>query len=143
MKAKSILMMVAAMLLSVSLVFAQAGRSQGASERFDKDEVKTISGTITKVDHPYATLKAEDGKEYQVHMGPYWYWQREKYELKTNEKAQIKGEIDNVKGTLHLYPWEIVQDGKTMKFADDDGVPDWAGGRHGGCCQHGKGRGKR
>jgi hypothetical protein len=146
---KSFLLMVAAMLLSVSLVLAQEGRSQGASERYDKDEAKTINGTITKVDHPYATFKADDGKEYQVQMGPLWYWQREKLELKQNVKAQIKGEVEEVKSAYHLYPWEIVQDGKTMALADEDGVPSWAGGRQRNedCCmrgcRHGKGRSRR
>jgi hypothetical protein len=149
MKTKSILMVVAAMLLSVSPALAQQGRSPGASERYDQDEVKTINGTVTKVDHPYATLKAEDGKEYQVHMGPLWYWQREKLELKPNVKAQIKGEVEEVKSAYHLYPWEIVQDGKTMALADEDGVPSWAGGRQRNedccmrCCRHGKGHGWR
>lgn len=54
-----------------------------------------------------------------------------------------------VKSAYHLYPWEIVQDGKTMALADEDGVPSWAGGRQRNedCCmrgcRHGKGRGRR
>lgn len=118
-------------MLSAAFAFAQAGRSGGKSERFDTDEIKTLSGTITKIDHPLATLKADDGKEYQIHMGPYWFWQREDFALKANAKATVKGEVENVKGMMHFYPWEIVQDGKTMKLADDDGVPEWAGRRSG------------
>ncbi len=148
MKIKLIVLTMVVALMSVTLALAQQGRSQGASERYDQDEVKTINGTVTKVDHPYATLKGDDGKEYQVHLGPLWYWQREKLELKPNVKTQIKGEVDEVKSAYHLYPWEIVQDGKTMVLADEDGVPSWAGGRqrNDDCCmrgcRHGKGRGR-
>lgn len=117
--------------VGVSLTFGQTWRARGASERFDTDDVKTLNGTITNVSHPYATFKADDGKEYQVHMGPYWFWERHEYALKKNIKATIKGEVENVKGTLHIYPWEVMQDGKTMTLADDDGVPEWVGRRGG------------
>lgn len=149
MKIKLVVSTIVVALLSATLAFAQQGRSQGASERSDKDEVKTITGIVTKVDHPYATLKAEDGKEYQIHMGPLWYWQREKLELKPNVKAQIKGEVEEVKNVYHVYLWEIIQDGKTMALADEDGMPNWAGRRQRSedrcmrCCRHGKGRGWR
>jgi hypothetical protein len=130
------------LVLITSVAIAQQGRSKVATERFDTDDVKTISGTITTVNHPIAILKGEDGKEYSVHMGPYWFWEREEYSLKKGEKTQVKGEIEDVKGTMHLYPWQIVQDGKTMKLADDDGVPEWSGNKNGRGRGHGVGIGK-
>jgi hypothetical protein len=146
MKLSLITKAVSLIMLSVTFAFAQAGRSDGKSERFDTDDVKTLNGTITKVDHPLATFKTDDGKEYQIHMGPYWFWQREDYALKPNAKAKLKGEVETVKGTMHFYPWEIVQDGKTLKLADDDGVPEWAGKRgrngHGKGVGYGNGRGR-
>ncbi|MDI6780477.1 MAG: hypothetical protein QME25_09920 [Bacteroidota bacterium] len=66
-----------------------------------------------------------------VHMGPQWYWEREKYQIKHNVKAQIKGEVKEVQGRYEFYPWEIVQDGKTMSFAGPDRKPNWSGGREG------------
>lgn len=129
MKLRSITKVVVLVVLSASFAFAQAGRSDGKSERFDSDNVQTLSGTITTIDHPIATFKTDDGKEYQIHMGPYWFWQREDYALKPNAKATVKGEVENVKGAMHFYPWEIVQAGKTLKLADDEGVPEWAGKR--------------
>lgn len=129
--ARSFIMLASLLLVGVSLTLGQTGRSRGASERFDTDDVKTLNGTITNVNRPYATFKADDGKEYQVHMGPYWFWERHEYALKKNIKTTIKGEVEDVKGTLHVYPWEVIQDGKTMTLADDDGVPAWAGRRVG------------
>jgi hypothetical protein len=64
-------------------------------------------------------------------MGPQWYWEREKYQIKHNVKAQIKGEVKEVQGRYEFYPWEIVQDGKSMSFAGPDGKPNWSGGREG------------
>jgi hypothetical protein len=144
MKLSSITKAVALIMLSATFAFAQSGRSDGKSETLDTDDGKTLSGTITTVDHPIATFKTDDGKEYQIHMGPYWFWQREDYSLKPNAKAKVKGEVENGKGIMHFYPWEIVQNGKTLKLADDDGVPNWAGKRggrgHGKSMGYGNGR---
>jgi hypothetical protein len=121
--------------------FVYAQRSDGTGERWDKDNVQTISGTITDIDRPLSSLQADDGTLYKIHMGPYWYWQENKYELKKDVKAVIKAEV---KGN-ELYPWEIEQDGNKMYFADDNGVPKWSNG-NGNCCRHrngynGKGKG--
>jgi hypothetical protein len=45
--------------------------------------------------------------------------------------------VKEVQGKYEFYPWEIVQDGKTMTFADDNGVPNWSKGKG-----YGKGNGK-
>lgn len=112
------------------LIYAQTeGRATQGSEKLDADKVQTMKGTITEVKHPYATFKSEEGKEYRVHMGPQWYWEREKYQLKHNVKAQIKGEVKQVEGKFEFYPWEIVQDGKSMNFADETGKPKWSSER--------------
>jgi hypothetical protein len=129
MKLGSIMKVAALMMVSALSVLAQAGRSNGRSERFDTDDVKTVEGMITKVDHPYATLKAEDGNEYKIHLGPFWFWEHRDYSLKINANAKLKGEVENVKGAMHFYPWEIVQDGRIFTLAGDDGVPSWAGKR--------------
>ncbi len=139
MKLDSIIKAAAIMIFAATVAVAQVGPSAGNSERFDSDDVKTITGMITRVDHPVATFKSDDGTEYRIHMGPFWFWENRDYSLKANTKATIKGETEIVKGTHHFYPWEIVQDGKTLTLADDDGVPSWAGKRGGR--GYGKGNG--
>ena len=96
---------------------------------FKSGDVQTITGTITDNVRPCGSIKADDGKEYKVHLGPIWYWEDNKYELKLTS-ASIKGEID---GT-DIYPYEITQDGKTMTFTDENGNPKWYG-------RNGQGRG--
>jgi len=105
---------------------ATAQRSDGTSEYTDVDNVQTVSGEITEVDHPIAKMKGDDGNEYQIHMGPYWYWNENGFKLQHQVRAQIRGEVKQVQGRYEFYPWEIVQDGKTMTFADDNGVPKWS-----------------
>ena len=48
---------------------ATAQRSDGTSEYNDVDNVLTVSGEITEVNHPIAKMKGDDGNEYQIHMG--------------------------------------------------------------------------
>ncbi len=92
------------------------------------NDVQTISGTVTDNVRPCGTLKGDDGSEYTIHLGPIWYWEDNNYELKLSA-VQIKGEVSG----KDIYPYEIIQDGKTMVFTDDKGVPKWN--------KDGKGRG--
>lgn len=132
MKAQTLIAIILIAIVTPFLVYAQTeGRATQGSEKRDVDNVQTMKGIITEVKHPYATFKSEDGKEYRVHMGPQWYWEREKFQLKHNVKAQIKGEVKEVQGRYEFYPWEIVQDGKTMTLAGQDGKPIWSGGKEG------------
>ncbi|RPI17728.1 MAG: hypothetical protein EHM58_08190 [Ignavibacteriae bacterium] len=111
-------------MLVFSLSFIYAQRSGDKGERWDTDNVLTLTGTITDVNRPLSTFSADDGTVYQIHMGPFWYWEDNKYELKKDTKAVIKAEV---KGN-DIYPWEIEQDGNKMYFADENGVPKWSNG---------------
>jgi hypothetical protein len=91
---------------------------------FSQNNIKTISGTVTDNVRPCGYIKSDDGQEYKIHLGPVWYWNDNNYELKLSS-VQIKGYID---GT-DIWPYEIIQDGKTMKFADDNGNPLWSNGK--------------
>ena len=126
---KSINLISTAIVITLSLVIFSA-----FSITKSGNDVQTITGTITSVDHPVAKMKADDGKEYTVYMGPYWFWNENNYSLSANMSAEIKGDVN---GT-DLYPWTIVQDGKTMTFTDDKGAPKWGNGK----CQYRDGSGK-
>lgn len=98
----------------------------------------TVTGNITEVNHPIAKFKSEDGTVYEIHMGPYWYWLNNGYKL-NNESATIKGEVKTVDGIKQLYPNEVMQNGTTIKLADENGVPLWAGYKN----KNGNGKGWR
>ena len=138
---KKLLHLLTLTVISSLTAISQQGRSQGTSERFDVDDVKTISGTITEVNHPRATLKTADGKEYEIHLGPYWYWQRHRFALEKGAKVEVKGETEDVKGTMHMYAWQIKEGKNVMTLADDDGVPEWAGRRNSRGGEYGWGKG--
>ncbi|MBA4311933.1 MAG: hypothetical protein C0417_04820 [Chlorobiaceae bacterium] len=141
MKLTNTIMFTVLMLFSLLPAFAQTGKSSGSGNS-DKDGVMSVSGIIIKVNHPYATLKDESGREYEIHLGPYWYWHREKFELKKNVKARVRGEVENVNGQYHFYPWEIAQDGKSISLADENGIPKWAGVKNKANKMQGKGQGR-
>ena len=118
-----------ALLLMSSVIFAQ---------RNTTTEQITVTGSVTEVNHPIAKFKADDGTIYDIHMGPYWYWMNKGYKL-INETATIKGEVKTVDGVKELYPNEIIQNGNTIKLADENGVPYWAGNKG----KNGNGKGWR
>ncbi len=120
-------------ILSISLLLL-IGFLVKASYSVSANDVQTITGTITSVDHPIAVLKTDDGKEYTIHMGPYWFWNENNYSLSTNISVEIKGEVKST----DIYPWTILQNGKSMTFTDDKGTPKWGNGK----CQYRDGSGK-
>jgi hypothetical protein len=141
MKLTNTIMFTVLMLFSLLPASAQTEKSNSAVNT-NKDGFMSVSGIITKVNHPYATLKDENGREYEIHLGPYWYWHREKFELKKNIKARVRGEVENVNGQYHFYPWEIAQDGKSISLADENGIPKWAGVKNKASRMQGKGQGR-
>ncbi len=111
-------------LLGATVVMAQESRRGAARERWDSDEMVTLKGEITNVLLPLATLKSES-KEYTVHLGPIWYWKDNNYKMEKGE-VEIRGEVENENGALHLYPYKITQGKTIIELADDDGVPNWS-----------------
>jgi hypothetical protein len=124
--------------LVFSSLFAQSGRNYRKNSG-NKNEVVTIKGTITSINHPVAMLKGDDGKTYEMRLGPAWFWKDHTYELKLNTATEIKGELSKTENTLYLYPYTITQAGSTIELADKDGAPTWS--RRGNGQGRGMGRG--
>ena len=142
---KSKLFLTTVIIFIATTLFAQRSDSRG--ERWDTDNVQTISGTITSVNHPIAVIKSDNGTEYQIHMGPYWFWNQNNYKLLVDVSATIKGEVKTKNNSNDIYPWDITQNGTTMKFADEKEVPNWSGGNvrgkgKGNCFRNGNGWGR-
>ena len=97
-----------------------------------------------------ATFKGDDGKTYELRLGPIWFWNNNEFELKENIAAEIKGEVEKKDNVIYFYPYTIKQSGETIRLTAKDGAPLWAGhgkgygrgmGRGNGCCGHGTRRG--
>lgn len=135
MKSKTLITIVL-ILLAATMSFAQRGNWQ-----WGNDNVQTISGTVTDNSRPCGFIKTDDGKVYRIHMGPVWYWNQNNYALALTT-ATIKGNVRELNGEYNVFPYTITQDGKTMNFADDNGIPKWSQGK-GRCKGYGKGYGWR
>lgn len=130
----------AVLLLAATLTFAQRG-----SMNRGNDNVQTITGTVTDNDRPCGFIKADDGKIYKIHFGPVWYWNQNDYALALTT-ASIKGNVKETNGEYDIYPYVITQNGKTMTFADDNGILKWSQGNgngngKGNCWGRGNGNG--
>ena len=128
-------------LFAINIAFAQTGRNIKNSDK-NKNEVVTIKGSVTSINHPVAVVKGDDGKSYELRLGPSWYWKQNNLDLKDNGNVEIKGELEKSNGKNFIYPYSINQDGKTITLADKDGKPLWVGnGKNNskGGSMHGKG----
>lgn len=128
---KKIILIATLLLFATISILPQNGRAGKRGEKWDKDEVVKVSGTIKSVNHPVAVINGNDGKEYELRMGPVWFWKNNDYKLQTGEKIEISGEIENDNGKSYLYPFVINQNGKEITLADEDGVPVWSRGGRG------------
>ena len=89
----------------------------------DSDDMVTVKGTFTNVTRPNITLKAEDGSEYIIHLGPIWFWEENKYELTLNTNAEVYGKLKT--GVKEIYAHKITMNGTEIKLVDDKGDPLW------------------
>lgn len=131
---KATIFLVLIVMTVTSLSFAQR-----ANNKWYTDNVQTVSGTVSDNQRPCGFLKADDGKSYRIHLGPVWFWEQNSYSLEL-ASATIKGGVKEINGEYNIYPFEITQNGKTMTFTDDKGIPKW-GNSNG--MRNGKGRGNR
>lgn len=139
MKNKSIITL-ALILLVATMSFAQRG-----NWNWGNDNVQTVTGTVSDNTRPCGFLKANDGKTYRIHLGPVWFWNQNNYALALTT-ATIKGNVKEIDGEYNIYPYTITQDGNTMTFTDDNGIPKWSQGKgrgygKGNCWNKGNGNG--
>jgi hypothetical protein len=107
-----------------NLSFAQKGRNIHSN---NKNEVVTIKGSVVSINHPIAVIKGDDGKSYELRLGPSWYWKQNKLEIKEKGNIEVKGELEKSNDKFFIYPNSIIQDGKTITLTDNNGKPLWAG----------------
>jgi len=112
------------------VALAQPRWQHRLSEDYDVDEVETINGMVDGVNSPRAIISDDSGIQYEIHMGPVWFWDRKGYQLKEGVRAELKGWLGDVKGSRHFYPKEIRQDGNVFVLRDGHGIPEWSSNRN-------------
>lgn len=123
-----ILAIVGIITISAAIVYSHPEWRGTRPQEWNKDDMVTLEGTITDAERPIITMEAE-GKEYTLRLGPAWYWEDKEVVLEKDKAIKVTGIVDDVDGKLHVYPYTIESDGKTITLADEDGVPSWRGGR--------------
>ena len=124
----SLVILIITFSISIS-IFSQ--NRNNAINRWSSSKAITVSGEIVNVQHPIAELKSKDGQTFEMRLGPIWFWNKNNYELKAGEKAEVKGTVAEQNGKLYLFPSTIIQNGKTIKLTGDTGLPLWSGGGNG------------
>ncbi len=84
----------------------------------------TVEGTLVKYDPGNVVLKA-DGKQYWLHLGPYWYLQSKGITLQEGAKIKVKGYLISQDSQLHLVAAELNAGGKVVQLRDANGWPLW------------------
>ncbi len=80
-----------------------------------------IKGRLVEIKHPIAVVIGDDGKRYPVRLGPYWYWKKRGYKLRSGERVHILG---LKKGKL-IFPIIIKTKGQKFLIRDECGIPLW------------------
>ena len=116
---KNLKFIIITVILITGIVFAV----KSSLAAYGTDDMVTVKGSFTNVTRPNITLKAEDGNDYLIHLGPIWYWEDNNYSLTLNSNVEIYGKLEP--GKKEIYAYSIIVDGKTIKLVDDSGNPLW------------------
>ena len=114
--------------LIATLIVPQNKNLNSAITRWSGTTVTSVKGEIIQIQNPIAQFKSNDGKIYELRLGPIWFWANNNYELKTGEKVEIKGAVKEDNGMFYMFPYTIKNKDKTIILADSAGMPLWSRG---------------
>ena len=129
------LIIAAVLLVSAAAVFSHPVWRDVDTQGQSKVEKVTLEGTIADTGRPTAALKVGD-EEYILHLGPLWHQERDEYPFKVGQAVKVTGVVEDIYGKLHIHPFTIESEGKSITLFDEDNAPIW-----GGCYGHGPGHG--
>ncbi len=89
--------------------------------------IQEFKGVVSSVSFPISEVKTDNGALY-IRLGPWWYWQKQGYQLKAGEKVKITG----YKWGNYVVPIKILTPSQEIILRDERGFPMWRGGRRGG-----------
>jgi len=116
---------------------AQGGRMgmMGGMPRYDKATERTITGTVDQVQRQegrgrgaglHLAFKTDAGV-LDVHVGPTWWLDEQKYEFAAGDTLTITGSAVKVAGQDAFIAREIVKGTETYTLRNAEGFPSWAG----------------
>lgn len=144
MKTKGIigLLAILALLTTSAAVFAQPmpgggwGTGSAYNRLYNPSTVETMSGEVVKVDR-LAPIKGmsygvhlqlkTDKETIPVHLGPAWYIDRQKINIRQGDKIEVTGSRVTFNGAPAIIASEVRKGDAVLKLRDTNGIPVWSG----------------
>lgn len=126
-------------LITVTL-FISASFSQAAdlSEKYDLNTEVQVEGEISDIivqdNGPKIFVLKSSKRTYQLHTGPWWYFEESGIELKKGDRIEVTGsKTYDREGTLVLIIYDLKHMGKekVFQFRDSNMRPLWRGSGRG------------
>ena len=102
---------------------------------YNPQSENTIRGRIVKISHPAPeagmtaatriTIRKSNGSVAQADLGPEWFLQHQKRQLKLGEQVAVTGSTANVSGVPVLMARKVVQGMHALYLRDLTGSPMW------------------
>lgn len=110
-------------------------KAEAYMKHFDVNSMKTLEGTISKVEHftparglsqgVRLILKLADKEEVTVHLGPEWYLEENRIKLEKNDSLVVTGSRVMIDGKPVMIATKLVQRGITHNLRTETGQPLW------------------
>jgi len=133
---RNLILLVSAAAILGSLA-ALMGKPLCDFSQWQKGEAIQLKGELTMIARP-ATF-VTNGKTYKLHIGPNWYWNEQKLELKTGT-LEVTGKMLEIDGAMNIFPASITQNGTKIVLTDDEGLPKWSAQCKSKCKGQGQGK---
>jgi sporulation protein YlmC with PRC-barrel domain len=108
---------------------------------YDPAKQETISGQVVSVSTTaplpgmapglQMLVQTDDGKHTRVQVGPAWYLEHHKLDVREHTRVQVTGAQTEIEGQPVLMAREVQFNGQVVTLRDTQGIPVWSSLRHG------------
>ncbi|HSH64686.1 MAG TPA: DNA-binding protein [Bacteroidia bacterium] len=115
------------------------GRNSRYNKMYDAKTFTQIKGEITAIEQIvpnkgtsvgiHITVKTKT-ETYPIHLGPKWYLDKQKLQLKVGDKVEVQGSKVNIDSKQTIIATEVLRDDNTLILRDQAGKPLWLGKRN-------------
>jgi len=136
--AKITLAAIVMLFVSAALAVGQTPQDPGTkgtrSSMYNPKTEATISGVVQEIKEVpgpgrssglHLTVKA-DAAVYEVHVGPMWYLNQQKYSFAKGERIEVIGSNVTFQGADAMIARRIKKGEETWTLRDEQGIPAWS-----------------
>ncbi len=115
------------------------GHGGNYGRMYNTNTVETISGKVIGVDtfmpmggmsHGMHLQLQTGNQTVDVHLGPSWYLEKQKIEIKPNETIEVKGSRITFAGKPAIIASQVKKGNEILNLRDEKGFPVWSGWRY-------------